>query len=358
MTDADPAVTDGQAAEVHGRELLDSALVWDNHANLPIDYEAHERLIHRLGDFRSAGVDVVSLNVGYNKVPLERQIALLARVRRWLKAQSDCYSLVETVADIRSARAAGRLAVTFDIEGLDVVENDPSLLGLLYDLGVRWMLIAYNTDNLAGGGCYGSGMGLTPHGRQLLGEMATLGMVPCCSHTSERTAYDVLEHHPGPVLFTHSNPGALVPHPRNISDHLIRRCAASGGVVGICGHSVFLGAPKPTAVDVVRHIDYVAQLVGADHVGISLDAALFDEAAKQREAELAPRTVPAEYAYTGAVTLGPEVYPEIAVELVRAGYADADVAKILGGNFLRVADAVWKQPGARASMLSGTGSTE
>lgn len=358
MTGAEPAATKDRADEAKGRRLLEAALVWDNHVNLPIDYDAHERLIHRLGEFRTAGVDVVSLNVGYNKVPLERQVRLLAHVRRWIKSHVDGYSLVETVADIRSAKASGRLAVTFDIEGMDVVEQDPSLLGLFYDLGVRWMLIAYNTDNLAGGGCYGSGIGLTRFGRDLLDEMAALGMVPCCSHTSERTAYDVLEHCAGPVIFSHSNPAALVPHPRNVPDDLIRRCAASGGVVGICGHSVFLGAPRPTATDVVRHIDYVVQLVGPDHVGISLDIALFDDAAKQREAELAPRTVPPEYAYTGAVTLGPEVYPAIADELVRAGYAGADIAKILGGNFLRVAEAVWKEPGARSGMPCSAGPEE
>ena len=346
MMAAEPAAAKERTDEAKGRRLCEAALVWDNHANLPIDYDAHERLIHRLGEFRAAGVDVVSLNVGYNRIPIERQVRLLARVRRWIRSHRDAYTVVETVADIRSAKAAGRLAVTFDIEGLDVVEQDPSLLGLFYDLGVRWMLIAYNTDNLAGGGCYGSGMGLTRLGRELLDEMEALGMVPCCSHTSERTAYDVLEHCTGPVIFSHSNPAALVPHPRNVADDLIRCCAASGGVVGICGHSVFLGAPKPTATDVVRHIDYVVQLVGPDHVGISLDTALFDEEAKQRESELAPRTVPAEYAYKGAVMLGPEVYPAIANELVRAGYSDGDIKKILGGNFLRVAEAVWKEPGA------------
>src|SRR5262249_43579943 len=110
----------------------------------------------QLERYRKAGVDVASLNVGFDAVPWENTVRVLAHYRRWVQTHPDDLVLVETVADIDRARRERKLAVTFDIEGGCSLADQLSMVGLYYDLGVRWMLIAYNRNNSLGGGCHHS----------------------------------------------------------------------------------------------------------------------------------------------------------------------------------------------------------
>src|SRR5690606_12704364 len=119
-----------------------------------------------------------------------------------------------------------------DIEGMCPVLEDVSLVQTFYELGVRWMLIAYNRNNAAGGGCLDTDDGLTARGRAIIDEMERVGMVLCLSHAGPRTVADALEYSRNPVIFSHSNPYGDTPHPRNVSDDLIRACARKGGVIG------------------------------------------------------------------------------------------------------------------------------
>jgi membrane dipeptidase len=269
---------------------------------------------------------------------------MLASFRRWFSARPDKYVLARSVADIDRARAEKKLAILFDIEGMGPLDDgDDGLVQLFYDLGVKWMLVAYNRNTAAGGGCADEDRGLTDYGRRLLAEMKRVGMVVCCSHTGHRTALEVMEHAGNPVIFSHSNPSAVHAHYRNIPDELIKVCAATGGVVGINGIGIFLGENDDRPETIVRHIDHVAQLVGPDHVGISLDY-VFDQEALQRAIKEKPEIFPNMPALgeEGLRLAGPEVYPAVADGLLRRGYGVADVKKILGGNWRRVAEQVWR----------------
>ena len=242
--------------------MRQSGIVWDNHACLPFSDTA--RWLPELARYRRAGADAVTINIGDSHVPLEVLKRMADVIRGFVQANPDDYVLGLTTADIRAAKAAGRLAVCLDIEGVYSFDGDTSLVAHFYGLGVRWMLLVYNRRNLAGSGCHDDeDAGLTAHGRAILAEMDRVGMIKCCSHTGYRTARDILDATDRPVIFSHSNPRALHDHPRNIPDDLIRACAATGGVVGINGIGLFLGNRRPTAADVVRHADYVARLVGA-----------------------------------------------------------------------------------------------
>jgi membrane dipeptidase len=317
------------------------AIVWDNHVCLPL--KPHGDWMDCLARHRVAGATFISLNLGDAKVPLELMVRMAAHFRAWIQRHADEFVMAATVKDIHLAKAQGRTAVAFDIEGVRALGEQVSLIELLYTLGVRWMLFAYNRANLAGSGCHDiEDGGLTELGRRMLGEFERVGMVACCSHTGYRTARDVLEHATQPVIFSHSNPRALHEHPRNIPDDLIRGCAATGGVVGVNGLSIFLGGTDDLLGRFVAHIDYVAQLVGPKHVGIGLDF-VYDQQALSDDLAASDDIWPAGFGYGPDVTfLPPDILPRVSDALLQRGYSLGDLAGILGGNFLRVAEQVWK----------------
>jgi membrane dipeptidase len=234
--------------------------------------------------------------------------------------------------------------VGFDIEGANAVGDQLSLIQMYYDLGVRWMLMAYNTANRVGGGCQDEDGGLTPFGRAVVAEMERVGMQVCVSHTGHRTVRDIFDVATRPVIFSHSNCAALHPHPRNISDDLIRACAATGGLVGINGVGIFLGHNDISSQTYARHVDHVVQLVGPAHVSIALDY-VFDTRELEEHVEKMKATFPPGLGYElGARFVPPEQLEEIVATLQGWGYSDADLAALLGGNLLRLAQQVWKAP--------------
>lgn len=225
---------------------------------------------------------------------------------------------------------------------MGAVGDQPSLVRLYYDLGVRWMLVAYNRNNLAGGGCQDEDRGLTGLGRLILAEMADCGMLACCSHTGHRTAREVIDASPNPVIFSHSNPSAVWDHYRNIPDELMTACAARGGVVGINGIGLFLGDTSTETF--VRHIEHAVQLIGPEHVALGLDY-VFDSSEFDELIAKMPETFPAELGYHPGMKMPmvePERLPEIGQALLDRGYGEGAVAAIFGGNLMRLAGQVWK----------------
>lgn len=320
--------------------MFANSLVWDNHACMPLR-PGDLAFLPQLARYRQSGVDVVSLNVGFDAVHWQNTVPMLAHFRHWLGERDADYVVIDTVADIARAQAQGKLAVTFDIEGGSALGAQLGMVEVYYRLGVRWMLFAYNRNNALGGGCHDDDTGLTAFGRQVLEEMERVGMVACCSHTGHRTAMQVMEHSTQPVIFSHSNPLGVWRHYRNIRDEAIKACAAGGGVIGINGVGVFLGANDARTETIVRHIDYVATLVGARHVGLGLDF-VFD----QQELLDFMRALPDVFAsenFGGQAPcfVTPEQIPQIAEQLLRMGYSAEDLRGILGGNHLRIARQVW-----------------
>ncbi|BBE34192.1 dipeptidase [Sphingosinicella microcystinivorans] len=322
-----------------GRTILQSAIVWDNHACVPLRRD--EVFLPELERFRSAGATIVSLNVGYADQPWISHIEILTWLRHWVVHQEGV-RLVSTIADIAACKRDGVLGIVFDVEGMDPVVDRPELIGTFYDLGVRWMLVAYNRANGAGAGCLDDDTGLTARGRAIIDEMERVGMALCVSHTGHRTAREALDYARGPVIFSHSNPHGAFAHPRNIPDDLIVACATKGGVVGLTGFGPFLGVADNLVDELLRHIRYVVDLVGPDHVGLGLDY-VFDEAEFAGFVAQNPNLFPADLATSNRIQMvAPEAIGEIADGLARVGLTDDQVRGVLGENWLRVASQVWK----------------
>jgi membrane dipeptidase len=322
------------------REASRSSVLWDNHVCLPLRTDAE--FLPQLDRYHRAGVTVVSVNVGFASTYWVDPIRILSFMRQWFARHQEKYCLVSSVQDIYRAQQALKLGIVFDIEGMGAVQDDLTVVQTFYELGVRWMLVAYNRSNSAGGGCMDDDHGLTPTGRAIIDEMERVGMVLCLSHTGSRTATDALEYARNPVIFSHSNPHGDVSHPRNISDELISGCARTGGVIGLSGFGPFLGSSPNLIEALLRQLHYLVDLVGTSHVGLGLDY-VFDPSELKGYVKENPQLFPPGFARTEEIgMLGPEAFGEIAERLARDNFPEGDIRKILGGNWLRVASSVWK----------------
>jgi membrane dipeptidase len=167
-------------------------------------------------------------------------------------------------------------------------------------------------------------------------------MLVDCSHTGLRTTLQAMEASTSPCIFSHSNPVSLHKHGRNIVDEQIKACARTGGVIGINGIGLFLGDPVAATPTLVRAITYVADMVGIDHVGVSLD---WTPENLEGLTAANPKFWPQSEGYGQGSNMrvaAPSQLPEITEMLLDRGYAEEDVRKVMGGNFRRVAASVWK----------------
>jgi membrane dipeptidase len=315
-------------------------LLWDQHCCLPLSPLAD---VGELARYARSGGSVVSANVGYAPHSYDYVLSLLHAFRRGV-AVDEGLLLASTTRDIRTARDRGRVAVVFDLEDSAPLGGRLERVQELYDLGVRTMLPTYNRQNAAGSGCLDAvDGGLTEYGRALVRQMNAVGMVVDGSHCSIRTGLDLCDVSQQPVIYGHACMRTVWEHPRNITDEQARACAATGGVIGITGVGIFLGPNDASIEALLRHVDHAVDLVGPEHVGLSTDF-VFDE----RGLDVGPDDrylFDESYAQWDEIDdLPPERLLEVEDGLRDRGYPDKAVTAILGGNFLRVAEQVWKAP--------------
>ena len=321
--------------------LTEAALVWD--MTLPwVRGYAHDDILPR---FHAAGMDVISLTVGAREgSDFSSIVRWIAKWTRKIRGHEDTMLLCRSVADIDRAKAAGKLALVYNLQETMFFEDKLELIGLFYELGVRHALLAYNVKNAVGDGCAErTDAGLSRWGIQVVQEMNRMGMLVCGTHTGYRTTMDAMEVAQAPFIFSHSNAYGVYPHYRNIKDDQIKACAASGGVMGINGLGEFLDDHDATSRSMFRHIDYIAKMVGPEHVGIGLDFVKNVEGFWDfvRKADFMWPPNPNQtrsFSKFGQ----PEQVVELTQLMLDAGYAEADIRGILGENFRRVAESVWK----------------
>ena len=181
--------------------IYSNALIWDAHAGFEL---TSERDLETLSVWKDAGINYLSVNVGYDVRDWRTTIKNLSLARRWIDKQQDI-DLIGTISELDLARSKGHLAVTFDIEGMCAFDESIEMVQLYYDLGVRQIAFAYNLNNAAGGGCHDVDIGLTNFGRDVIREMNRVGMFIDCSHASYTTTMEAMEVSDSPVIFSHSN---------------------------------------------------------------------------------------------------------------------------------------------------------
>jgi len=317
---------------------------WEAHACLPLHPQADFAPIDRL---HAAGVHYVSINIGMDMNPLPQVMSVIAGFRATIAARPERYILTEKLADIARAQAEGKIAIGFDLEGALPLLEQPEMVALYKSLGVHQMHLAYNRNNSVAGGCHDIVQGLTPLGRKVVAAINQAGVLMDCSHTGRRCSLDIMGASSAPVIFSHSNPLALVDHGRNVTDEQIKASAATGGVTCVSGVSFFLGVLEPTANDVARHAAYVAELVGVEHTGIGLDISfsqpdLDDTPPGNYDATYWwPKSAGYDRAITRSAYAPIESWQELSTALQRTGMTADEAALVMGGNMMRVAGQVW-----------------
>lgn len=297
-----------------------------------------------LEGYAAAGGTYTSLSCGFgNMAGFEGTMRHVAQERQRIRNNPEAIVQVGSVAEIRAAKRNGRLAASFNLQGADPLGGEISMVDVYYRLGVRQMLFCYNQRNMAGDGCHErTDSGLSRFGVELVREMNRVGMLIDCTHTGYRTTMEIMDLSEYPVIFSHSNPRALFDHGRNITDEQIKRSAETGGLVGVNGFGAFLSADGQDAspAKVARNIDHIVQLVGPQHAALGFDAVYTPEITYGRMMTMV--TSYPDYPQPPWDFLLPHRVPELTQEFVDLGYSDEAILGILGENFLRVADAVWK----------------
>ncbi|WP_405178522.1 membrane dipeptidase [Nocardia sp. NBC_01377] len=320
--------------------------LWEQHCCLPMSLSA------RIADLaRYPAGSYLSVNVGY--APQTTADALsMVRLFRAEALVDDRFRLVRRHSDIAESTSA--LALAFDLEDSGPLGGNLDNVAMFYELGVRSLAATYNHANAAGCGCLDTDdTGLTGYGRDLVRTLNDIGMFVDGSHCSRHSGLDMAELTTVPMIYSHSNFAALWPHPRNITDEQALACARTGGVIGINGVGIFLGhnAESDRAARVAamaRHIEYGADLVGIDHIGVGSDYS-FDADDFNAEIRANPQNFSEDYTRFGPLQwvppedlLGTGGVPGLDELLVERGFDAADRAKVFGGNFSRVAARVWR----------------
>ncbi|MDJ0956877.1 MAG: membrane dipeptidase [Arenicellales bacterium] len=331
---------------INGMSFKDYSL-WDSHCGFETTHDGP--LEPLLRPWWEVGVNYLSVNTYFDPQPWTEAERVLASIRKRLPLEVPYCRLISKFDEIESAKVEGKMAITFDIEGMNALNGQPEMVQHYYGLGVRQMVVAYNRNNLMGSGCHDEDIGLTRLGRQVIEEMNRVGMVIDCSHTGYRTTMDVMEYSDHPVIFSHSNPRSLVDHGRNITDEQIRACADTGGVVGITGVNLFLGEEEPSPRTIARHVAYVAELTSPENVGVCLDfdpeleeknrRGVIDGLLEEGDGTYWPRGA----GYDRPVKImNISRLPEIVKAMEDVGFGDDEISGILAGNFMRIAKQVWR----------------
>jgi membrane dipeptidase len=282
----------------------------------------------------------------------------------WRRIARDHENLLvaETVEEIRGAKRAGRAALVLAAQGADFVGRELHRVEAVRRLGLRQMLLAYNATNQLADGCLdATDGGLSKLGARVVEESNRVGILLDGTHTGKRSTLELIDRSSEPIIFSHSNPSAIAPNPRNIDDEQIRACAARGGVICLAPWGPLVlrpgGARQPTVDEFIDMVDHVASATGsADHVGIGTDMSLGSYPEHGSDPWGAPDYGNPFAEYGERITADPRSplrnldgfsdYAEVvsfAERLGARGYRPEDIGKILGENYLRVAARAWNQ---------------
>lgn len=319
------------------------SLVFDG---LALKYVLDEPYVGRM---RRGGVDAINMTVASEKESWDETLEIISQSLKKIERSPDLVH-ASSAAEVRAAKADGRIAVVFGTQGSAMLDGKLSRLETLQRLGIRFFGPAYTGATVFADGCGEfRNAGLSVLGRELVALANDLDLIVDLSHCGHRSRAEAAEIADHPAC-THSNAYAVNANDRNTADETIKAIAAKGGVVGICGLVKSVWPQNATLERMLDHLDHMVALVGIAHVGLGLDLTeAYQDALKAgqpRDMSKVPKwrkirpdifgTVDDffEVAYpSGLESIA--VLPNLSQGMRERGYDDAAIAAVIGGNWLR-----------------------
>lgn len=311
-----------------------------------------------LNDARASGLTAVNVTLGYvagEMEPFEYTVRDIARWDALIRANRSRLLKVLTSDDILRAKKERKVGIIYGFQNAAMMGDNAERVDIFSDLGVRIIQLTYNMRNQIGDGSMAAeNQGLTAFGREVVERLNAQKILLDLSHSGEQTCLDAIAHSKAPITISHTGCRALADLPRNKTDAELRGVAEKGGVVGIYFMPFLKVEARPTAADVVNHIEHAINVCGEDHVAIGTDGsvtqidnmelyqdALREEVEARRKAGIGAKGERAD-TYPFILDLrGPEQFQKLADLLSARGHKSARIEKILGHNFLRLSKDVW-----------------
>lgn len=298
---------------------------------------------------RQGGLDAVHVTIAYHE-SFREAVGNVTRWNRWFEQHPALIQPAGSGDDIRHARAAGRTAIVFGFQNPSPIEDDIGLVEVWHALGVRFMQLSYNNQSLLATGCYETeDPGITRMGREVIREMNRVGMVIDMSHSAERSTLDAITLSERPIAITHANPAAWHPALRNKSDRVLDALAESGGMLGFSLYPHHLkGKSGCTLEDFCAMVARTADRMGVERIGIGSDLCQDQPDSVVEWMRTGRWTKTVDYGEGSAAQAGfpPQPpwfrdnrdFPGLGDGLSGVGFSTAEVARILGENWLAFFD--------------------
>ena len=299
---------------------------------------------------REGGVDAVHVTIAYHEM-FREMVANVEQWNGWFERHSNLIFAGRTGDDVRQARSEGRTAIFFGFQNPSPIEDDIGLVEICHMLGARFMQLTYNNQSLLATGCYESeDTGITRMGRAVIAEMNRVGLVIDMSHSAERSTLDAIEVSSRPIAITHANPSFWHPARRNKSDDVLKALGESGGMLGFSIYPHHLKDGTNCTLDsFCEMIARTAELMGVSQIGIGSDLCQDQPDSVVEWMRVGRWTKDIDYGEGSAANAGFPPMPSwfqdnrhfdaIATGLHKPGFSQADVAGIMGDNWLNFYDA-------------------
>ena len=299
---------------------------------------------------REGGVDAVHVTIAYHEM-FREMVANVEQWNGWFERHSNLIFAGRTGDDVRQARSEGRTAIFFGFQNPSPIEDDIGLVEICHMLGARFMQLTYNNQSLLATGCYESeDTGITRMGRAVIAEMNRVGLVIDMSHSAERSTLDAIEVSSRPIAITHANPSFWHPARRNKSDDVLKALGESGGMLGFSLYPHHLkDGTNCTRDSFCEMIARTAELMGVSQIGIGSDLCQDQPDSVVEWMRVGRWTKDIDYGEGSAANAGFPPMPSwfqdnrhfdaIATGLHKQGFSQADVAGIMGDNWLNFYDA-------------------
>lgn len=296
-------------------------------------------------DMQKGGVTTASCTMAFWE-NFQGTVNNISSVNKIIDENADWLMKIRTAADIRRAKAEGKTGILMSFQNAYPYEDQLGYVKIFKDLGVGITQMCYNTQNLVGTGCYERDGGLSDFGREVMWEMNKVGVMVDLSHVGSKTSEECIVESKKPVCYSHCLPSGLKDHPRNKSDEELKFIADHGGFVGVTMFAPFLkNGINSTIEDYVEAIQYVFNIVGEDSIGIGTD---FTQGQDQQFFEYLTHDKGYARRLTnfgkivnpkGIRTLGE--FPNLTEALLKHGFSESQVRKIMGENWVRILGDVW-----------------